>query len=125
MRERLGTIQEVGSSGHGTLGSSNLLLPSVNTEFFFIGSPLHSREHAWGWNSLPVIVKELGSGAFWGTNSRLAISISSYNGTFVFFFIKLFATFYNYVLSVCVLCIHVTGLPERPAVRWLKGRLPV
>ena len=59
LRERFRTIQEIGRSG--TRGSSNLFLPSVNTEFFRKSFTFRG---AWDWNRLPVSVRKLGSEAF-------------------------------------------------------------
>ena len=59
LRERFRTIGEVGRSG--TRGSSNMFLPSVNTEFFRKSFTFRG---TWDWNRLPVSVRELGSEAF-------------------------------------------------------------
>ncbi len=59
LRERFRTIGEVGRSG--TRGSSNLFLPSVNTEFLRRSVTFRG---AWDWNRLPVSVRELGSEVF-------------------------------------------------------------
>ena len=96
LRERFRTIGEVGHSG--TRGSSNLFLPSVNTEFLRRSVTFRG---AWDWNKLPVSVRELGSEVF---RRRLKARILD---RLQLFLTSVFVPIYLQLFYLCAVCLCV------------------